>query len=134
MNKNTLRSIGAVVAGALVGILLSIGGDAVMRMLGFFSPDKSMNSGPFAVATAYRTFFGIASAYLTARLAPSRPMMHALILGALGFAASLAGAVAMWDKMPAIGPKWYAVALVVLALPPAWLGAKLRVMQLRADT
>jgi hypothetical protein len=61
-------------------------------------------------------------------------MMHALILGALGFAASLAGAVAMWNKMPAIGPKWYAVALVVLALPPAWLGAKLRVMQLRADT
>jgi hypothetical protein len=39
----------------------------------------------------------------------------------------------MWDKMPAIGPKWYALALIMLALPPAWLGGKLRLMQLHGE-
>ena len=37
-----------------------------------------------------------------------------------------AGAVTMWNKMPGIGPKWYALALIVLALPTAWAGGRLR--------
>ena len=88
-----------------------------------------MSDALFALATAYRTIFGVLGAYITARLAPSRPMMHALILGALGTVAAAAGAIAMWDKMPAIGPKWYALALIAPRLPAAWLGGKLRLMQ-----
>jgi len=30
------------------------------------------------------------------------------------------------------GPRWYPVALVVLAMPQSWLGAKLRVLKLQA--
>jgi len=30
------------------------------------------------------------------------------------------------------GPRWYPVALVVLAMPQSWLGGQLRVMQLVA--
>lgn len=131
MNKNTLRSIGAVVAGALTGILLSIASDAVMRVFGFFTADNlAAHNGPFAFATIYRTVYGVAGAYITARLAPSRPMMHALILGALGLVASTAGAVAMWNKMPAMGPRWYAVVLIVLALPTAWMGGQLRLSKM----
>ena len=89
-----------------------------------------MSDALFALATAYRTIFGVLGAYITARLAPSRPMMHALILGA---AAAAAGAIAMWDKMPAIGPKWYALVLIVLGLPTAWLGGKLPLMQLLGE-
>jgi hypothetical protein len=130
--NNTVKSIGAVVAGALVAILLSIGSDAVMRAAGFFTGDgQAMANGPFLFATIYRTVYGVAGAYLAALLAPNRPMMHALVLGILGLVASVAGAVAMWNKLPAMGPRWYALALVVLALPPAWLGGKLRVLQLR---
>jgi len=45
---------------------------------------------------------------------------------------SIAGTVATWNKGPAFGPHWYPVALIVLAMPTAWLGGKLYVMQLRA--
>jgi len=49
----------------------------------------------------------------------------------IGLALSTLGAAATWNKGPAFGPHWYPLALVVLALPTAWLGGKLRVMQLR---
>lgn len=131
MVKNILQSIAAVIAGAAISILLEVGTDAAMRAAGIFPKvEGSMSDALFALATAYRTIYGVLGAYTTARLAPNRPMMHALILGALGTVAAAAGAIAMWDKMPAIGPKWYALALIVLALPPAWLGGKLRLMQL----
>jgi len=101
MSKNTLKSIGAVVLGALVGILLSTGSDAMMRLMGFFTGGgPPTGDGPFAVATIYRTVYGVVGAYIAARLAPDRPLMHALILGFLGFIASTAGAVVMWNKLP----------------------------------
>ena len=78
------------------------------------------------MATVYRTVYGILGAYLTARIARYRPMLHVTILGSLGLIASLAGAIATWDKVSTYGPHWYPVALVVLALPTAWLGGWLR--------
>jgi hypothetical protein len=91
--------------------------------------------GPLLLATIYRTLYGVLSSYIAARLAPYRPMLHAMVLGALGFAVSILGAVVTWNKGPAFGPHWYPVALVVLALPTAWLGGKLRLAQVgaRAD-
>ncbi|MBI5086164.1 MAG: hypothetical protein HZB13_16395, partial [Acidobacteria bacterium] len=80
---------------------------------------------------AHRTPGGVACSWLTARLAPHRPMAHALILGALGFVVAIAGAAVTWDKGPDFGPKWYPLALVVLAMPQSWLGGKLRELQLR---
>lgn len=134
MAKNILQSIGAVVAGAAVSILLEVGTDALMRAAGIFPKgERAMSDSLFAIATTYRTIFGVLSAYITARLAPNRPMMHALILGVLGTVAAAAGAIAMWDKMPAIGPKWYALLLIVLGLPTAWLGGRLRLMQLPGE-
>ena len=85
----------------------------------------------FLLATTYRTVYGVAGSYVAARLAPSRPMGHALVLGATGLVVSIVGAVATWNKVPSLGPHWYPLALVVLAMPPAWAGGKLRMMQLR---
>jgi len=90
-----------------------------------------MSDLPFAVATVYRAVYGTAGAYLAARLAPNRPLVHALVLGVLGFVASVAGAAAMWSKLPGLGPKWYPVALIVLAIPTAWMGGALRLVQRR---
>jgi hypothetical protein len=135
MNKKLLKSIGAVVAGAAVSIVLELGTDKAMRTAGIFpSGEGSMSDTLFILATTYRTIYGVLGAYITARLAPDRPMFHALILGVLGTVAAAAGAIAMWNKMPEIGPKWYALALIVLALPPAWLGGKLRLMQVNDQT
>jgi hypothetical protein len=52
-----------------------------------------------------------------------------MILGALGFAVSILGAATTWNGGPAFGPHWYPVALVVLALPTAWIGGQLRLAQ-----
>ena len=86
--------------------------------------------GALLLATVYRTVYGVLGSYLTARLAPSRPMGHAMAGGAIGLAVSILGAAVTWNKGPAFGPHWYPLALVVLALPTAWVGGKLRVGQL----
>jgi hypothetical protein len=47
---------------------------------------------------------------------------------------SIIGAAATWNRGPAFGPHWYPLALVVTALPTAWAGGKIRLMQLRKPT
>jgi hypothetical protein len=134
MNKNTLKSIGAVLAGMLAGIILTIATDIVLHAMGVFPPwGQSMVGfdGPLLLATAYRTVYGVAGSYIAARLAPDRPMLHALVLGAIGLAVSILGAVVTWNKGPAFGPHWYPLALVVLAMPQSWAGGRLYEMQLR---
>jgi len=121
-----IRSIGAVVAGFLVVVILSIGTDVALRAAGIFPPlDQRVPDALLLVATAYRTLYSIAGSYIASRLAPSHPMRHALALGVLGFAASTAGAIATWNGGPAFDPKWYPIALIVLAMPGAWVGGKL---------
>ena len=128
---NILKSIGALIAGALVGVVLSIGTDAALRAAGVFTPlGQPMSDALLLLATIYRTIYGVLGSYVTARLAPSRPMMHVLILGAIGLAVSIAGVVVSWNHVAEFGPRWYPRALVVLAMPQSWLGGKLRLMQL----
>jgi hypothetical protein len=129
------RSIGAVLTGIVAGIILTLGTDIVLHAIGVFPPGgQSMVGfdGPLLLATAYRAAFGIVGSYIIARLAPDRPMGHALVGGAVGLAVSILGAVVTWNKGPAFGPHLYPLALVVLAMPQAWVGGRLRVMQLRA--
>ena len=122
-SNTTLHSIGAVVAGMLVGIVLSLATDAMMHAIGYFPPiGQSISSGPLIPATIYRAMYGVIGAYVTARLAPNRAMFHAMVLGTLGLIVCIAGAVFTWNRGPEFGPHWYPVALIVLALPTAWLG------------
>jgi len=120
------RSLGAIFAGIVLGIVLSIGTDVLLRLAGVFPPlGQQMSSGLLLLATVYRTVYGVVSSYTTARLAPQKPMAHVLILGLMGLAANALGTVSTWNKGPAFGPHWYPIALTVLALPTAWLGGKL---------
>src|SRR4249919_2492462 len=113
MNKNTWTSIRAILAGMLTGIALSLGTDMVLHTARIFPPWGQPVSGALLLlATVYRTVYGVAGSYIAARLAPHRPMLHALVLGTLGLAVSLAGAAVTWNRGPAFGPHWYPVALV----------------------
>lgn len=124
------RSIVAVLAGMAVAIVLTLVTDLVLRKLHVFPPlGERVPDRLLALATGYRFVYGVAASYLTAYLAPYRPIAHAMVGGALGFAASLAGAVATWNGGPAYGPHWYPVALVILALPQAWIGGWMRAGQ-----
>jgi len=130
--RRTGRSVGALLAGFLAVVILSIGTDALLHAMGIFPPlGQPMSDALFLLATAYRIVYGVAGSYLTARLAPDRPMQHALVGGAVGLVLSIVGAVATWNRVPSLGPHWYPLALVATALPCAWLGGKLRLMQLR---
>jgi hypothetical protein len=129
---NILKSVGAVVAGAVVGVILSIGTDEALVKAGIFTPiGKPMSDSLLLLATLYRSVYGVLGSYVTARLAPSRPMRHAMILGAIGTAVSVAGLVVTWNRVAEFGPHWYPSALVVLAMPQSWLGGQIRVRQLR---
>jgi hypothetical protein len=129
--STTLRGVGAVFIGIPVIVILSIAADMAMRLAGIFPPlGQSMSDKLFLVATAYRILFGIAGGYITARLAPAKPVAHALMLGAIGLALCIVGAAITWNKGPEFGPKWYPLALIALAIPQCWLGGLLRVMHL----
>ena len=102
----------------------------MLHVIGLFPPlGEPVSSPPLVLATVYRLVYGVIASYVAARLAPSQPMTHALVLGMLGFVVSMVGAVVTWNKGPAFGPHWYPVALVVLAIPTAWLGGKLFLMR-----
>jgi len=129
-----IRSIGAVFAGLLFIVILSLLTDVVMHATGIYPPwFQYMPDSLFLLATAYRVVYSLLGSYLTARLAPQRPMLHALILGVVGMVLSLAGALATWNKGPEFGPKWYPITLIAIAVPLAWLGGKLRLRQLETS-
>lgn len=115
----------------MVVVILSVGTDLALHKAGIFPPlGQTMSNALFLLATIYRTVFAVVGSFITARLAPDRPMGHALVGGAIGPVLSVVGAVVTWNKD--LGPHWYPLALVATALPCAWAGGKLRLMQLRA--
>ncbi len=127
MNRNIFKSIGAILAGFVTVVALSIGTDSVLEATGLFPPQNRpelYTSGPLLMALIYRSLYTVAGGYVVAALAPGRPMRHAIILGILGVVAGTLGAAANWDKTT-VGTAWYPIALVIAALPCTWLGGKL---------
>jgi hypothetical protein len=119
---NTLKSIGAVVAGFIFIVVTHISTDAILENAGVLPKGNLfVGTGLILIVLGYRAVFSLAGCYITARLAPQKPMQHALILGAIGFVLSSIGAIVGAD----LGPGWYAWTLAVISLPIAWLGGKL---------
>ena len=125
--RRILRRTGAVLAGVIAGIILQLGSDEALRAAGIFPAlGQPMSDGLFLLATAHRVLWSVVSGYITARLAPDRPITHAMVLGVLGMVANVVGTVVTWNEGPEFGPKWYPISLALLSVPCAWAGAKLR--------
>lgn len=128
------RSIGALLAGFVTVVILSLGTDVVLHATGIFPPlGQHMSDALFLLATTYRLIYSVFGSYVMARLAPDRPMQHALVGGFIGLFLSTVGAVVTWNHVPSLGPHWYSLALIITAVPCAWLGGKLHLMQLRKN-
>ena len=128
------RRIGAILGGLVVVVILDTGLDVLMHATGIYPPwFQPMSTSLWLLATSYRTIDGTIGGYVAARLAPDRPLAHALALGIVGFLLSSAAAVGTWNKGPEFGPKWYALALVGISLPSACLGGYLRARQIKPN-
>src|SRR5262245_18951363 len=99
------RSAWALIAGFLFVVVLSLCTDQALHSAGVYPPwgepmwDPKLN----LLALSYRLVYDTAGSYITARLAPRAPMLHAMIGGVIGLILSILGAIAMWG----VGPNWY---------------------------
>jgi hypothetical protein len=128
MKKSRGKTIWAVFAGVLFIVIASTLVDQIFHATGVY-PDNHLTDGLAVLSSSYRLIIGIAGAYLTAKLAPDRPLRHALILGYVGTVLGLIGVVTTWNL--GLGPRWYPISLAVLAIPQCWLGGWLYEMRLR---
>src|SRR4030095_13697025 len=122
---SVLKSIGAVLAGLVFIFVTHSGVDIILESLGIFTPPSQRFDTTWMVvsATVYRTILSIAGCFVTGILAPSSPMLHALVLGFIGLALSTAAAVVTIPMD--LSPAWYPIALAVLSVPCAWVGGML---------
>ncbi len=120
------RSTVAILAGLFAVFVLSLGTDQVLHVLGVYPPwGEPMNdTGLNLLALTYRSVYAVVGSAIAALLAPRHPMGHALALGVIGFLLSVVGAIGA-IAMADLGPDWYPIALVLSALPCAWLGGAL---------
>ena len=122
---NILKSIGAVLSGLIFIGISHTAVDKILEGLGIFpNPDEGLHvTWMLVVALAYRTVLSIVGCYITAVLAPSRPVLHALILGFIGLVISTIAAI---NFVPMnLSPAWYPIALAVISVPCAWIGGML---------
>jgi len=125
MNK---KSIWAVVAGVLFIVVVTTLVDIALHATGVFPPiDQPIDDKLALLATSYRIVISVGGAWLTARLAPDKPMKHAMILGSVGVVLGLVGVAATWNL--GLGPRWYPISLAVLAIPQCWAGGRIYELQ-----
>ncbi|HKX83899.1 MAG TPA: hypothetical protein VJL58_06755 [Pyrinomonadaceae bacterium] len=122
---NILKSILAVFAGLVFIFITHSGTDFILESLGIFTPPTQRFDTPWMLwtAIAYRAVFSVIGCWITAKLAPSGPMLHAMILGGIGVLLSIAGVIV--NMQLNLGANWYPIALVFISLPCAWLGGRI---------
>lgn len=127
--KPILYSIGAVIAGYLITAVLIAATIGVLAII-FPASYSAANLGWVVLNVIYGGVFAVAGGYVTAWLAPRRPVQHALALGLImaALAALMAAASATLPADPAddAQPAWYYPVLAITVLPSVWLGGWLR--------
>lgn len=124
--RRVARSVGAVLAGLVLNAVLATATDMLFIAVGVFPPlseyghANSFTDSMLALALVYRTLYGVLGCYVTAWLASGRPMLHSLVLGGVGFAIGVVGAIAMWG----VSATWYSLAIIAVSVPCAWVGGR----------
>lgn len=128
----TLRSLLAVGAGIVVTVVVTTLVDILLHVAGIYPPiGEPLTNTLSALALSYRIVITIAAAWLTARLAPARPMKHAIVLGVIGTLLGVVGVIVTWNQ--GLGPRWYPIAVAALSIPQCWAGGWLHERQSRGQ-
>jgi hypothetical protein len=124
--RRVLRSVGAVLAGLLVNIVVVGALEQVLRATGIFpSMGQPMADQQWAIALANRVVFAVVGGWLTARLAPAGPMRHVVVLGGIETVLSVLFVLINWNKGPEFGPHWFGISVAITCVPLAVLGGML---------
>lgn len=119
-----MRSIGAVAVGFLFIAVLSFGTDILLRVTfpdDIDVPGEIVSVRVLALSLTSAAVYATVGCYLTARLAPARPMWHALLLGVLVLVFTVINAGLLWM----LAATWYKLASLVIVIPCAWIGGRL---------
>lgn len=116
------RSIAAFFGGFLSVVVLSLGTDQILHVLGVYPPwgQSMFDPGLNALALSYRCVYTVIGGCMTAKLAPRSPMRHVWVLAIFGLIMGTLGVVGSWNMN--LGPRWYPIAIAVTAMPLTWLG------------
>ena len=120
------RSFLAILAGFLVWSILWVGSNAAITAAfpTHFAEDGSTQStGILALLLFDSVLFSLIAGWLTAKLAHRKELGHALGLGLALLAVGIAVQLQYWDVMPL----WYHLIFLVMLLPMAWVGGRIRV-------
>lgn len=121
--KNKLKSVGAVLAGVVVIVVLSIATDAILEKFGLMGQGYLDNDWHLALALTYRTVYAFIGGYVTAALAPSNAKKHIIALEIIGTIMGTLGVFAGWN----LSHHWYPIALVFTSFAAVWYGGKLKI-------
>lgn len=124
-----VRSALAIVVGFVLIGALSVGTDLlVMRAMpgSFDGAGQTTDPRVLALILAYVGVYATFGCYVAARLAPSRPMLHAIVLGLLGLAMNVAVSISTWGTHPT----WFVLVGLATTMLWAWLGGRLREREL----
>jgi hypothetical protein len=117
------RSILALLAGFIAEPLLVIAADWVYGRIhpGAFTPGGLVVGAAAVTVLIYVQIINAISGYITGRIAPRKPVLHAFILGVVGFILCVIVSTRMWN----LQPHWYLLGGVILAIPITTLGGYL---------
>lgn len=123
VNKKTLKSVGAVIAGLLTVAILSVLTDAILEGIGFFPPatEGLYDNNLLLIALLYRTVYAFMGGFVTAKLAPEKPMKLVLILLLIGTIMGILGVIAGWN----LSERWYPISLVITSAAALYIGGRL---------
>ena len=124
MNKDTLKSIGAILAGFFAAVVLAVATDAALEGIGFYPPatkPEAYTSWMFFVSLVDRNVYTLIGGFVIGKLAPREPMKHVAVLAIVATLLGIGGIFASWNTLP----HWYVLAQAVLAFPTVWFGGKL---------
>jgi predicted exporter len=122
---NMLRSTGAIVTGMVAVVVLSLGTDLGLRLVGLYPAEGAPMVEPALnlLALCYRCLYNVIGAYVVLVLASGNGLRLLWIFTLIGFTLAAIGAVVTipmnW------GPSWYPILLALSPFPCSWLGLKL---------
>jgi hypothetical protein len=115
-----VRSVVAVLAGFFAVMMLGAVADMML--------ERAAPPNALVIKLAYETGFALIAGYIAARVGVRKPLQHALIMATLVLAGRAIIAALTWKD----APPWFHIAVLVLIVPAALLGAKLCELRARS--